>query len=83
MQKVLRVAGQPFTRTEAERPPSKFRHPERLEHAWHLSLNGLRRGEMCGLRWPDIVCRASWSRISLTPARRSSIFHWKLSCAGL
>ena len=27
---------------------------DRLEHAWHLALSGLRRGEACGLTWPDI-----------------------------
>jgi len=25
-----------------------------LEHAWHLALSGLRRGEVCGLSWSDI-----------------------------
>jgi integrase len=27
---------------------------ERLAHAWHLALSGLRRGELCGLRWSDV-----------------------------
>lgn len=27
---------------------------DRLEHAWHLALSGLRRGEVCGLRRDDI-----------------------------
>jgi integrase len=27
---------------------------DRLEHAWHLALSGLRRGEVCGLQWPDV-----------------------------
>ena len=27
---------------------------DRLAHAWHLALSGLRRGEICGLRWSDV-----------------------------
>lgn len=27
---------------------------DRLAHAWHLALSGLRRGEIAGLRWEDI-----------------------------
>jgi integrase len=27
---------------------------DRLGHAWHLALSGLRRGELCGLRWSDV-----------------------------
>jgi integrase len=27
---------------------------ERLEAVWHLALCGLRRGEICGIRWADI-----------------------------
>jgi integrase len=27
---------------------------DRLGHAWHLALSGLRRGELCGLLWSDI-----------------------------
>jgi integrase len=27
---------------------------DRLAHAWHLALSGLRRGELCGLRWSDV-----------------------------
>jgi integrase len=27
----------------------------RLGHAWHLALAGLRRGEISGLRWSDVV----------------------------
>lgn len=28
--------------------------PDRLEHAWHLALSGLRRGEVAGLEWDDV-----------------------------
>lgn len=33
-----------------------LRHVEndRLGHAWHLALSGLRRGEMGGLEWSDV-----------------------------
>lgn len=27
---------------------------DRLGHAWHLALSGLRRGEIAGLRWSDV-----------------------------
>jgi integrase len=27
---------------------------DRLAHAWHLALSGLRRGEVAGLRWSDV-----------------------------
>lgn len=27
---------------------------DRNGHAWHLAMSGLRRGEVCGLRWTDI-----------------------------
>ncbi|WP_203935840.1 tyrosine-type recombinase/integrase [Planosporangium mesophilum] len=28
--------------------------PDRLEPAWLLALSGLRRGEICGMRWADV-----------------------------
>jgi integrase len=31
---------------------------DQLEHAWHLALSGLRRGEVCGLRREDIDLEA-------------------------
>lgn len=32
---------------------------DRLAAAWHLALSGLRRGELCGLRWADVDLKAS------------------------
>jgi integrase len=32
---------------------------DRMAHAWHLALSGLRRGEMCGLRWHDVDLTAA------------------------
>ena len=31
---------------------------DRLGHAWHLALSGLRRGEISGLRWSDVDLKA-------------------------
>ncbi|MBS3693072.1 tyrosine-type recombinase/integrase [Rhodococcus qingshengii] len=31
---------------------------DRNGHAWHLALSGLRRGEICGLRWTDVDMKA-------------------------
>ncbi|MBM4489716.1 tyrosine-type recombinase/integrase [Rhodococcus hoagii] len=31
---------------------------DRNEHAWQLALSGLRRGEVCGLRWSDVDLEA-------------------------
>ncbi len=30
---------------------------DRNGHAWHLALSGLRRGEICGLRWTDVALK--------------------------
>jgi integrase len=43
------------TFTEAEvKTLLKHVEADRLGHAWHLALAGLRRGELCGLRWSDV-----------------------------
>lgn len=34
--------------------PNPKDHGDRLAHAWHLGLSGLRRGEIAGLRWSDV-----------------------------
>ncbi|WP_235870749.1 site-specific integrase [Rhodococcus xishaensis] len=36
----------------------------RLGHAWHLALAGLRRGEIAGLRWSDVDLDAGFLSIS-------------------
>jgi integrase len=37
---------------------------DRLAHAWHLALSGLRRGELCGMRWADVDFDAGTVTIS-------------------
>jgi len=39
---------------------------DRLHAAWELTLRGLRRGEVCGLRWDDIDLKQSVLRIRQT-----------------
>jgi integrase len=43
-----------------------FKHIEgdRYAAAWHLALSGLRRGEIAGLRWPDVDLHAGTIAIS-------------------
>ena len=52
-----RTAIDTYTRSEVHKVLDAARD-DRLEHAWHLALSGLRRGEVCGLRWADIDLRA-------------------------
>lgn len=42
-----------FTAAEVEQLRTRFAN-DRIGHAWELSLYGLRRGEIAGLRWSDI-----------------------------
>ncbi|MCH9667030.1 MAG: site-specific integrase [Actinomycetia bacterium] len=42
-----------FTEEEARKLLAHVER-DRLGHAWHLALSGLRRGELGGLRWSDI-----------------------------
>jgi integrase len=42
-----------YTRAEVRKVLAAARD-DRLEHAWHLALSGMRRGEVCGLRWADL-----------------------------
>jgi integrase len=37
---------------------------DRLGHAWHLALSGLRRGELDGMRWTDVDFEAGTVTIS-------------------
>lgn len=44
---------QTYTAAEVKKVLTAAR-PDRLEIVWLLALSGLRRGEICGLRWSDI-----------------------------
>lgn len=46
-----------WTKTEVRKFLAKASR-DRLHAAWRLSLYGLRRGELLGLRWPDIDLKA-------------------------
>jgi integrase len=41
---------------------------DRLGHAWHLALSGLRRGEIAGLLWSDVVLDGDGGTIAITRA---------------
>jgi integrase len=48
---------------------------DRLAHAWHLALSGLRRGELCGLRWSDVDLAAGTITVTHTGCR-STVNPW-------
>lgn len=62
---VSKVPMQTFTIVEVERLLDTFAE-DRLAHVWHLALAGLRRGELCGLRWTDIDFEAHTISIEIT-----------------
>lgn len=45
---------QTFTEEEVKKVLAAAEDEGRYEIAWHLALSGLRRGEICGLKWEDI-----------------------------
>lgn len=45
---------------------------DRIGHAWHLALCGLRRGEIAGLRWSDVDLDAGTLTIANSRARAGS-----------
>lgn len=63
-----RVETPTFTRAEVSRLLVAI-HNSDMEHAWHLALYGLRRGEVAGLRWDDID--ADLKRLTVRRARVS------------
>jgi integrase len=62
---VSKVPMQTFTTVEVEKLLDTFAK-DRLGHVWHLALVGLRRGELCGLRWTDIDFEAQTISIEIT-----------------
>ena len=62
---VSKVPMQTFTTVEVEKLLDTFAE-DRLGHVWHLALVGLRRGELCGLRWTDIDFEAQTISIEIT-----------------
>ena len=62
---VSKVSMQTFTTVEVEKLLDTFAE-DRLGHVWHLALVGLRRGELCGLRWTDIDFEARTISIEIT-----------------
>jgi integrase len=59
------VPMQTLTAVEVEKLRDTFAE-DRLGHVWHLALVGLRRGELCGLRWTDIAFQAQTISIEIT-----------------
>lgn len=39
---------------------------DRLSAAWRLSVHGLRRGQVCGLRWADVDLDAGTVTVTIT-----------------
>jgi integrase len=68
--KRLKRPGAQLTTFTEEEARQLIRHVEndRLGHAWHLALAGLRRGEISGLRWSDIELDADRDAGTLTVA---------------
>jgi hypothetical protein len=54
-----------FTQSEVRKVLAVARG-DRLELAWNLALSGLRRGEVCGLRWTDVDFLAQTLTMSRT-----------------
>ncbi|WP_283378110.1 site-specific integrase [Gordonia alkanivorans] len=42
------------TNHRREKDTDAAEYGDRLAHAWHLGMSGLRRGEIAGLRWSDV-----------------------------
>ncbi|MEE2058930.1 tyrosine-type recombinase/integrase [Rhodococcus artemisiae] len=57
------VEMQTFTEAEVRRLLAAAA-ADRNEHAWHLALSGLRRGEICGLRWSDVDLKKGTLQVS-------------------
>jgi integrase len=62
---VSKMPMQTFTAVEVEKLLDTFAE-DRLGHVWQLALVGLRRGELCGLRWTDIDFEAKTISIEIT-----------------
>ncbi|ADG97875.1 integrase family protein [Segniliparus rotundus DSM 44985] len=54
-----------FTAAETQQVLASIEQ-DRLRHAWHLALSGLRRAEIAGLRWDDVDLRAKTLTIKHT-----------------
>ncbi len=62
---VSKVPMQTFNTVEVEKLLGTFAK-DRLGHVWHLALVGLRRGELCGLRWTDVDFEAQTISVEIT-----------------
>jgi integrase len=60
-----RLAGDPDQAAETQQVLASIEQ-DRLRHAWHLALSGLRRAEIAGLRWDDVDFRAKTLTIKHT-----------------